>query len=197
MPLCGLNAHTSHTLHNYKKKMKIFKSILLVILFPISVIGQFVCTPCNLDCDTLTFKEAGICPHCNMALIPAEPLISKDESVLKKIEMDSLEESIMRSVSYLSDVYGPRLIGTPNYYESVLWIKKQLEDWGIKNVQLQSFDENHIGWAIEDFSIHLSEPNYAPLNAYPLAFSKSTNGIEEGVPVLINSFEEIYQLEGN
>lgn len=118
------------------------------------------------------------------------------ESVLKKIETDSLEESIMRSVSYLSDVYGSRLIGTPNYYESVLWIKKQLEDWGIKNVQLQSFDENHIGWTIEDFSFHLSAPNYASLNAYPLAFSKSTNGIQEGAPVLINSFEEVYQLEG-
>lgn len=177
--------------------MKILSIILLFILSPISVIGQFICTPCNLDCDTLTFTQVGTCPHCNMPLIPITPLINKDESVLKKIEMDSLEESIMRSVSYLSDVYGPRFIGTPNYYESVLWIKKQLEDWGIKKVKLQSFDENHIGWAIEDFSIHLSEPTYSPLSAYPLAFSKSTNGIQEGAPVLINSFEEIYQLEGD
>lgn len=43
------------------------------------MIGQFICTPCNLDCDTLTFTEAGNCPHCNMALIPMEVLINKDE----------------------------------------------------------------------------------------------------------------------
>ncbi|MFK7773228.1 MAG: M20/M25/M40 family metallo-hydrolase [Saprospiraceae bacterium] len=175
----------------------IYKIILLFLLFPMSGMGQFVCTPCNLECDTLTFTQAGICPHCNMELILDESMISEDKSVLMKIENDSLEESIMRSVSYLSDVYGPRLLGTPKYYESVLWIKKQLEDWGIKNVELQSFDENHIGWAIEDFNLQLSEPSYAPLNAYPLAFSKSTNGVQEGTPVLINSFDEIYELEGN
>jgi len=176
--------------------MKIFKVILLFILLPLGVVGQYVCTPCNLGCDTLTFTEAGLCPHCNMALIPSTRSIPYDDSLLQHIRIDSLEKSIMRSVSYLSDVYGPRLIGTPKYYNSVLWIKKQLADWGIENVELQSFDDHHIGWAIEDFSIQLSSPHYAPLNAYPLAFSKSTNGIQEGIPVLINSFEEIYQLEG-
>ncbi len=190
--------HLAKPLYTIKKKiMKLYKIILFFIFLSISAKGQFVCTPCNLDCDTLTFSEAGICPHCNMALIPMESEMNMNESILEKIQEDSLEENIMRTVSYLSDVYGPRLMGTPNYYESVLWIKSQLEDWGIKNVQLQSFDKNHVGWSIEDFSIQLSEPNYAHLNAFPLAFSKSTNGAQEGAPVLINSFDEIYQLAGS
>lgn len=29
----------------------------------------YKCTPCDLDCDTLLFKEAGICPHCKMKLL--------------------------------------------------------------------------------------------------------------------------------
>lgn len=28
----------------------------------------FVCTPCNLSCDSLTFSKAGNCPHCGMLL---------------------------------------------------------------------------------------------------------------------------------
>lgn len=169
---------------------------LLFILFSMHTMGQFVCPPCNLGCDTLTFAKSGICPHCNMELIPQKTHQNDDATILKKIQDAEIEDSIMRSISYLSDVYGPRLLGTPNYYESALWIKQQLEDWDIKNVKLQSFDKNHIGWAIEDFSVQLLEPSFLPLNAYPLAFSKSTNGIQEGTPVLINSFEEIYQLKG-
>jgi len=30
---------------------------------------NFVCPPCDRPCDALTFKEDGICPHCNMNLI--------------------------------------------------------------------------------------------------------------------------------
>lgn len=52
---------------------------------------------------------------------------------------------VMQSVSYLSDVYGSRLMGTPNYYNAVLWAKKELESWGIHDVKLQSFDKNYIG----------------------------------------------------
>lgn len=29
---------------------------------------QYVCPPCNSDCDKLLFKAAGKCPHCGMAL---------------------------------------------------------------------------------------------------------------------------------
>ncbi len=175
--------------------MNIYGCIITILFLPLHLLGQYACPPCNMDCDTLTFAAAGLCPHCNMRLIPEAPKVSTDESVFRQISTDSVEQSIMRSVSYLSDVYGPRLIGTPQYYESVRWIKAQLEEWGIPNVTLQSFDNNHVGWAIEAFSMELSEPNYTPLMAYPLAFSTSTDGIQEGAPILINSFAEIYQLE--
>ncbi|MEX0291172.1 MAG: hypothetical protein AB3N14_18865 [Flavobacteriaceae bacterium] len=31
--------------------------------------GEFVCKPCGLECDQLSFAEAGTCPHCNMPLV--------------------------------------------------------------------------------------------------------------------------------
>lgn len=30
---------------------------------------NYVCKPCDLQCDTLTFEKDGVCPHCNMNLI--------------------------------------------------------------------------------------------------------------------------------
>jgi len=31
--------------------------------------GEYVCTPCELECDLLSFSGPGKCPHCNMKLI--------------------------------------------------------------------------------------------------------------------------------
>lgn len=31
--------------------------------------GDYVCTPCDLDCDKLSFTDPGTCPHCNMKLL--------------------------------------------------------------------------------------------------------------------------------
>lgn len=121
---------------------------------------------------------------------------SNKDALEKLIQQADQTSTVRNSLIYLSDVYGPRLMGTPAYYDAVLWAKKELKSWGISNVQLQSFDKEYIGWSIEDFSIQLSEPNFASLNAYPLAFSKSTEGVQEGEPIFINTFEEIYQFEG-
>lgn len=103
----------------------------------------------------------------------------------------------MHTVRYLSDVYGPRMLGTPQYYQSAQWAKKQLEEWGLTEVRHESFDQSYLGWSVDGFRFEMSEPNYAPLQAYPLAFSQSSKGEQEGSPILINSFDEIYQLAGS
>ena len=127
-----------------------------------------------------------------LSIISSNPCQS-DKEVLNKIILEADSSSTIRnSLIHLSDVYGPRLMGTPQYHNAVLWAQKELNKWGINNVKLQSFDDNHVGWSIEEFSIQLTEPNFAPLNAYPLAFSKSTDGELEGESVLINTFQEVY-----
>jgi len=40
---------------------------------------EYKCTPCNLDCDTIRFDKAGICPHCKMKLIVVSQKISFKE----------------------------------------------------------------------------------------------------------------------
>lgn len=79
-----------------------------------------------------------------------------DTEALTKIKAASDKNSeVMKHVSYLSDVYGPRLMGTPNYYNSILWTEGQLKKWGIEKVEQQSFDNGHRGWEVLNFKMDL------------------------------------------
>lgn len=49
---------------------------------------NYVCKPCDLSCDELTFAEPGTCPHCNMVLIKKSDLVSEKPMVLNQIELE-------------------------------------------------------------------------------------------------------------
>ncbi len=51
--------------------------------------GEYVCPPCDLPCDTLFFKKAGICPHCNMKLIKKSDLIKEENLVLNEVQIET------------------------------------------------------------------------------------------------------------
>jgi len=66
--------------------------LLVVILIAIATSCQFseevyVCKPCNLSCDTLTFTKGGLCPHCNMKLVLKSELENRKKLVLNKIDV--------------------------------------------------------------------------------------------------------------
>lgn len=49
--------------------------------------GTYVCDPCNLPCDTLTFDQPGTCPHCGMKLIKKSDLLHQANLVLDEIDI--------------------------------------------------------------------------------------------------------------
>ena len=38
----------------------------------------FTCMPCGSFCDTIKYKQPGICPHCNMPLVAASSIVHKN-----------------------------------------------------------------------------------------------------------------------
>lgn len=179
--------------------MKFFTLLFFCGVMASSLHAQYVCTPCNLACDTLSFATAGDCPHCNMPLIAAAGGAKAtkpgedDVGTLIKWEAER-SRRVMRTVSQLADVYGPRLMGTPNYYKSVLWLKEELESYGLTNVQLPSFDDGHVGWTVESFGVRSLGPVPFPVSAYPLAYTPSTEGTATGEVLPINGYESVYAL---
>lgn len=130
-----------------------------------------------------------------IVLLISKSPVTAQPGMLESIRNTTTDSLIMEDISYLSDVYGPRLIGTPSYFESIMYLKNKLEGLGI-STRLESFDKRYRGWGFSDFNIKMTEPRYAPISAYPLAFTSSTEGQKEGELVFIKSLNEAYELEG-
>ncbi len=119
-----------------------------------------------------------------------------DEALLKIQKASAQQAEAMNIISQLADRYGPRLMGTPNYYESVQWLEGQLREWEIKEVQQASFDRGHRGWAVESFRLEMNAPTYGPILAYPLAYTSSTDGEQSGEVLYLPHLDSVYQYAG-
>lgn len=61
-----------------------------------------------------------------------------DLDAVYRIKEEGLERSkVMEIASYLSDVYGPRLTGSPELKEAADWAQKTMTSWGLSNVHTE------------------------------------------------------------
>ena len=65
---------------------------------------------------------------------------------------------IMPTLHKLTDVYGPRLTGSPKLAAAGRWAVDQMEAWGLTNGHLEPSDFEHPGWSNERLSVHLVSP---------------------------------------
>jgi hypothetical protein len=113
------------------------------------------------------------------AAVPATApnVYSAPKDVIDKIRDEGLNHSeVMQTLSYLSDVIGERLTGSPNLKHANEWTKDTLTKWGLKNAQLVAWGPFGRGWELKDFKAEVVSPYTIPVIAYPKAWSPSTNG---------------------
>src|SRR5947208_11040721 len=80
-------------------------------------------------------------------LVPLTAQESLDPSINDKIRQEEMQHSqLMRTLHFLTDVYGPRLTGSPSLKAAGEWSVKTMESWGMKNAHLESWDFGHPGW---------------------------------------------------
>ena len=66
-----------------------------------------------------------------------------DPGVIERLKENAYQHSqVMDTLSYLTDVYGPRLSGSPGFYEAAQWAKNRLESWGLENVRFDSYRDD-------------------------------------------------------
>src|SRR5437773_4398851 len=99
-----------------------------------------------------------------------------DLDAIYRIKDEGLQRSnVMEIESYLTDVYGPRLTGSPNIKEAADWAQKTMKEWGLMNVHLESWPFGR-GWQNQRFVASAVTPRAYPLIAYPKAWTPGTNG---------------------
>jgi hypothetical protein len=140
-----------------------------------------------------------------IAVLIALPL-SAQLPVTEKVDLDALyrikDEGLQRSKvmeieSYLTDVYGPRLTGSPNMKEAGDWAMKTMRDWGLTNVHEEAWPFGR-GWQNQRFTANALTPRAYPLIAYPKAWTPGTNGpvTGEAVIAVINTDKDFDAFRG-
>jgi hypothetical protein len=96
---------------------------------------------------------------------------------IAKIRDEGLNRSqAMQTLSYLSDVIGPRLTASPGMKRANEWTRDTLAKWGLQNAHLEAWGPFGRGWSLKRFSAQVTDPLDFPLIAYPKAWSPGTNG---------------------
>ena len=98
-------------------------------------------------------------------------------AVYAKIRQEANDHSqIMRTLHMLTDVYGPRVTGSPSLKAAGEWAIRQMASWGFTNGHLEPWDFGHPGWVNERFSAHIVSPVKDHLEAEVLSWTPGTGG---------------------
>ena len=100
-----------------------------------------------------------------------------NHEVNAQIRQEGREHSqIMRTLHYLTDVYGPRLTGSPNHKAAAEWAIEQMAEWGFANGHLEPWNFGHPGWLNERLSAFIVSPVKDTLVGEVLAWTPPTGG---------------------
>jgi len=123
--------------------------------------------------------------------------ISQTKSqALAKINTEGFQKSqVMSLITDLSDVYGPRLAGTNQYYTAAEWAKNTMETWGMDKVYFENYCDDCMGWEVKSFNVEMTSPAYMKIQAYPYAWTESSNGVQIGDLIWIENHSDLEQVK--
>jgi hypothetical protein len=121
-----------------------------------------------------------------------------DLDAVYKIKDEGLQRSqVMTLLSWMTDVHGSRLTGSPSYKAAADWAAKSFTEWGLTNVKQEPFEFGQ-GWSNDRFTMHVVEPNRYSVIAYPKAWTTGTNGAvtAEAIVAVIESEADFEKFRG-
>lgn len=100
-----------------------------------------------------------------------------DAEINTKIRAEAAKNSqIMQVIHYLTDIYSPRMTGTPNLKAAQNWVKSELKKNGLQNAHFENWDFGFPGWQNEKLSVFAVSPFKDSLSAEVMAWTPSTKG---------------------
>lgn len=109
-----------------------------------------------------------------------------DRDAIWKLRREGTDSSrVMQTVRVLTDVYGPRLTGSPNLKAAGQWAADEMKRWGLSETRLEPWEFGHAGWTNERLTAHLVRPVKEALVVEALAWTPGTKGVVRGTPVRV------------
>jgi carboxypeptidase Q len=114
-----------------------------------------------------------------------------DYEALSKIKAQGLSaqsSQVMEISSWLTDVHGPRLTGSPNIQKAGEWAAAKMKEWGLTSVALEPWIDRGTftqGWTNDKFYMAAVTPQAFPITGTPTAWTPGTNGLVRGDVVLV------------
>jgi len=97
---------------------------------------------------------------------------------------ETKDSQLMWWLHEVTDVYGPRLTGSPGLRAAQDFAVEQMKKWGFTNVHLEPWNFNHPGWQNYDLEANVVSPFQQPLNVRAVSWTPGTKGQVQG-PVLV------------
>jgi carboxypeptidase Q len=121
--------------------------------------------------------SAGVALLATVIPLSGQTLSNSELYAIHQIREEGFVDSkVMDIISYLSDVYGPRLTNSPSLKEAAKWTTERLNEWKLANVHLEPWGPFGRGWSNERTSVQVLSPRPFPLIAYAKAWTPGTNG---------------------
>jgi carboxypeptidase Q len=146
----------------------------------------------------MTGAASGLVPALFPGQAAAEALNYDALAMLRQIGLPEESSEVMSTASYMMDVLGPRLSGSPGIRKSAEWVVEKLKGWGMTGAALEPWPEDPTGtnngfprgWANEKFYLHATSPNAFPISGMSIAWTPGTNGRVSGECVLVTDMDE-------
>lgn len=108
---------------------------------------------------------------------PSKSPVKDGVDPVELIKAEGINRSqLMQTLTYLTEIIGPRLTNSPNFRRASVWTRDRLASWGLQNAHLEPWGPFGRGWSLRRFSAEVIEPQGIPLIAYPKAWSPGTHG---------------------
>jgi Zn-dependent M28 family amino/carboxypeptidase len=120
---------------------------------------------------------------------------------IKAIGLSPQNSQVMEISSWLTDVHGPRLTGSPTTQKAAEWAAAKMKEWGLQNVALEPWTTRNgfdRGWTNDKFYMAAVSPQTFPIPGMPAGWTPGTSGLVRGEVVLVTetTAEELKQHAG-
>lgn len=123
-------------------------------------------------------RAASVLVMTALAGVTADP-VPVDWAMVARIREEGLQRSrVMEYEAYIADVLGARLTLSRDMQRAQRWAVQELRQLGLANIREEPYMDYGVAWDNEYVSLHMLEPDYSPVTAYPLSHTPGTGGRE-------------------